>query len=96
MLLIEEFKGVPDWAFTIQRRGLEAVVMKVWSSWRPDYDWLESLILKYPTCWIKNEWNEEGGKAGVWIGTTRDGEFTIRCFEWDDMSIDEEVNRFRV
>ncbi len=102
ILMSEEFKKVPDWALFIKARGLGGGVrLKLWSRWAPDFDWLASLLTKYPSCWIKNEWSEEGGMAGVWIGTgaseTRrgTGEPVIERFEWDDMCIEEECARFK-
>ena len=51
-----------------------------------NFDLLEIYIVKYPSIWIKNEWKEEGGKAGVWVGY----ENVIKRFEWDDLCLEEE------
>lgn len=112
LLMEGEFKGVPDWALMIKARGRGggfgpeapdggAIRFKLWSRWAPDFDWLASLLTKYPSCWVKNEWSEEGGMAGVWIGTGASearrgtGEPLIERFEWDDMCIEEECARFK-
>jgi hypothetical protein len=100
-LMLEEFKDTPHWALTIHKRGPEAVCIKLWSRWLPDFEWLVKLLTKYPSCWIKDEWEEEGGTAGVWIGTGASearrgtGEPVIQRLEWDDMSIEEEYMRFK-
>jgi hypothetical protein len=90
-----EFKDVPEWAFEIKKRGLEAVIIRLWSPWQPNYNRLEELIQTYKSCWIKNEWMEEGGSAGVWIGSYRSGEKLIQKMVWEDMCIEEEHKRFR-
>ena len=54
----------------------------VFSKW---FEWLKSLLNKYPNCWIKNEWAEEGGTAGVWIGYVKDNENIIKELEWNDI-----------
>ena len=88
-----EVCDVPAWVFTIQRRGVEGIQLRMWSDdGRPHYEWLESLLVQYPSCWIKNVWHEEGGKAGVWIGSKQNG---IRQFEWDDLCLEERAHRFR-
>ena len=52
--------------------------------------YFEFFFLKKNGQWVKNEWNEEGGFAGVWIGyVTTDGEKDITHLEWDDLSIED-------
>ena len=91
-LLEKEFEDVPDWALKIKQRGVEAVVLSLWSRWQPKFEWLTSLLTEYPSCWVKNEWSEEGGQAGVWIGSTRSG---IQQLEWSEMCLEEKAHRFR-
>jgi len=88
----EECKNLRDTVFTLYVRGVEGIQFKLWSAWHPDFNWLESLIIKYPSIWVKNIWHEEGGYAGVWIGSVEKG---IQRFDWDDMCIEEEYHRFR-
>ena len=52
------------------------------------YEWLDGLLDKYPNCWIKNEWSEEGGFAGVWIGFVKDNEKIIKQLTWDDICLE--------
>ena len=95
-LLAEEFvKYENKELFSISEVGQEAAKFRIWSAWHPDFDWLESLLTKYPSCWVKDIWIVEDGQAGVWIGTERKGEKEIRQFLWDDMCIEEEAHRFR-
>jgi hypothetical protein len=68
------------------REGKQGLQLRLWSAWVPDFDLLEIYIVKYPSIWIKNEWKEEGGKAGVWVGY----ENVIKRFEWNDLCLEEE------
>ena len=78
----------------VYRRGRGAIELNMCSAWAPDFNWLAGLVTKYPSCWVKNKWCEEGGNAGVWIGYTRDGAATIQRMEWDDMCLEECADRF--
>lgn len=89
---LEEFKDVPASAHEIYVRGVEGLKFKILSPWNPNFEWLEELLRKYPSIWVKNIWHEEGGLAGIWIGSLKSG---IERFDWDDMCIEEEALRFR-
>ena len=82
---------------TIKTRGKKGLYFTLWSSWYPDFLWLQSLITKYQTCWVKNEWSEEGGTAGVWVGTYSEDKdnLNIKSLEWDDLSIEGQYYYFR-
>lgn len=90
-----EFKDTPEWALSIKKQGSGAVFLRLWSRWLPDFVWLEGLLTKYPSCWIKNEWNEEGGTEGVWVGSMRTGKKQIQRMVWEGMCIEEEYHRFK-
>ena len=73
----------------MKKRCRRGIIFNIWSPWNPDFEWLESLILKYPNCWIKNEWSEEGGFAGVWIGhVDNNNEPVIESLTWEDICIE--------
>jgi hypothetical protein len=95
-LLENEFKEHTEDTFRVLKRGVEAVHCKVWSAWHPDFAWLETLLTKYTSCWVKNVWLVEDGEAGVWIGTARKGKVEIRSLDWEEMSIEEEMYRYRL
>lgn len=61
------------------------------TKWRPDYEWMQRIVVKYPTCWVKNEWIEEGGMAGVWVGSLTNG---IQSMIWEDLCIDAKEHIF--
>jgi len=78
------------------KRGTRGIIFDIWSAWNPDYEWLESLLEKYPNCWIKNEWSEEGGCAGVWIGYNNNNEKIIKNLQWDDICLEGKVYLFEL
>jgi len=94
-LMETEFIDVPEWAINIHQRGQRGVILRLWSAWAPNYTWMETLLSRYPSCWIKNEWREEGGLAGVWSGSLVEGQRVIRRMDWEDMSLEEEMHVFR-
>lgn len=94
-LIDREFNSYTEDTFEILRRGSEAIEFKLWTQWHPNFEWLESLLTIYPSCWIKNYWSVEDGQAGIWIGTVKQGKSDIRSFGWEEMSIEEEMYKFR-
>ena len=82
---------VYDDRICIHKQHHSYIVFTLWSRWHPDFEWLDGLLDKYPACWIKNEWYEEGGMAGVWIGSIKDNQKQIQQFEWEDLCIDHPV-----
>lgn len=77
-------------------RGHRGIIFDLWTAWNPNYEWLESLLDKYPNCWVKNEWWEEGGFAGVWIGyVTNSNEKDIKQLTWNDICLEGKVFLFK-
>ena len=75
----------------ILKKGKFGVIFRLWTPWNPDYDWLKNMLELHPEFWIKNEWHEEGGMAGVWVGYTKENdEPVIESFMWQDLCIEEE------
>jgi len=74
----------------IRRRWSHGISFKLITAWEPDFEFLERLLNNYHECWVKNEWWEEGGRAGVWVGgTLYNGEKReIQRMEWKDMCIE--------
>lgn len=74
----------------ILTRGRFGIIVEIITAWLPDFDWLKNLLISYPECWIKNEWHEEGGMAGVWIAYMENEETIIKQMNWHDLSIEDE------
>jgi hypothetical protein len=91
----DNLQGIPDEFFSKKASGQGIEIFNMGSRWEPEYEWLESLLDKYPDIWIKNMWSEEGGREGVWIGTNRGEQKEIKRLEWEGMCIEEEAHRFR-
>ena len=89
---IMELKELPESALKIQKRGVEGIVFKLWSRWAPDFVWLECLLEKYPSLWVKNYWKGDSGLAGIWVGSNGK---EIQRLEWADLCNEEESYRFR-
>jgi len=84
-ILTTEFTDVPQWAFSLVQVGQEALVLKFWSADGPDRTRINNLLNKYDGLWIKNEWEEEGGLAGIFVGTQTDQQELT----WDQGCIEE-------
>lgn len=79
----------PDDKLIIHYKGNNGIKFQLWSDWGADNEWLNKLVEKYPKCWIKNDWYEEGGGAGIFIGGFLNGkkqETIIK--EWDELPIE--------
>ena len=76
----------------VLKRGKTGIVFVYLSDSFPPLEWLQEVVGKYPEFWIKNEWIEEGGKAGIWIG--KDGGENIESFEWTDLCLEEKYFLF--
>ncbi len=87
----EEFRDVPAWALDVQQVGRGALVFRLWSRNVPAVDFITTLFEKYEGVWLKNEWIEEGGMAGVIVGT-RDN---VARLDWNEGCIEEWDHRLR-
>ena len=80
-----------DEGITVVQRGAKGIKFNQVTIGAPDFAWLHSLITNYPNCWIKNEWIEEGGMAGVWVGSVNG----IRSLTWEDLSLEAQHDIFQ-
>ena len=53
------------------------------------HEYLKTLLELYPQCWLKNEFSNEDGYAGVVIGRTVNGTPTFDEHEWNELTIEE-------
>ena len=85
---LENYEGA--WDKKILKKGSRGVIVTHITGWEPDFQWLQSLLSTYSSCWIKNEWLEEGGYAGVWVGYYNvSGMKVVDEMKWVDLSIEE-------
>jgi hypothetical protein len=56
----------------------------------PIHQYFEELLVKYPQCWIKNQYNTDTGQCGMWIGRFRGEEPDIQELQWTELFIEEE------
>ena len=69
------------------------LIINISTAWRP-ID-LVKLLNKYDKCWIKNEWEEEGGVCGVCVGGYLNGsKVETKSLEWLDVSIEGKSQYF--
>ena len=85
--ILRELKHIPT--LQINKHGDKAIKVRFKSDLKPDFEWLNSLHLRY-NWWIKDEWISEDGFAGVWIASGND----IKNYEWDDLSLEEDNYHF--
>jgi hypothetical protein len=90
-ILLNEFCSVPEWAFSLIQVGEEALQFRLWSPDAPAREFMALLWNNYEGLWMKNEWSEEGGGAGVIVGRKMDAQ----SFEWTEGCIEEIGHRFR-
>jgi hypothetical protein len=77
-------------------RGKHGIKVDMYTKWQPDFEWLTGLLDKYPNCWVKNQWDEEGGMAGVWVGfVDQSGKKQVQEMCWRDLCIEEKVYFFK-
>jgi hypothetical protein len=80
---------------TLIEQGERGIKIKCWSAWKPNFEWLSKMIHSYKSCWIKNEWYEESGLGGIWIGQNTLHGPSITNYSWSELSIDEEYYYFK-
>jgi hypothetical protein len=61
------------------------------TAWSPDFNGLQSILTKYPNCWLKNDWYEEGGTSGVWVGSLKNG---VQSMQWEDLCLEAKQEIF--
>jgi len=78
--------------YTLMHRGDTGLNVVFTTALTPPLELLKYLIEKYKI-WIKCEWREEGGLAGILIGQHNGERSVIREFVWDDWCLEEEAER---
>lgn len=71
------------WNFEIIKRGKDGIIFDCTTAWSPPTKVFDMLIQKCDA-WIKCEWWEEGGMAGVIVGDKKE----LKELMWEDMCIE--------
>ena len=85
---------------TIKTHAEKGLCLTMISKWEPVKSWIVSKLEEYPSLWIKNIWNEEGGTAGVIVGGCIDGcmgdqhREPLKELRWIDMCLEQEADIF--
>ncbi len=79
----------------IQKHTEKGIRFRFWSRNLPNNDWLERMLVEYPSLWMKNYWSEEGGYAGVIVGgMLYDTRHDIQEITWCDVVLEDEFHEF--
>lgn len=79
--------------FQRRERGMRFVYK---SRWNPNILWMEQMLIQYPSLWMKNEWSEESGRAGVVVGGVLYGRhYPLQEFRWDDVMLEDDFHPAR-
>jgi hypothetical protein len=79
--------------YKVLKVGNSALQISFHTDWTPPFK-LFNYIAETFRAWIKCEWDEEGGKAGVYLVKYNNDNLEIKDFVWDDWSIEEYNFRF--
>ena len=83
-ILEESCKKIPN--IIIKQSSKFGIKVHFITAWKPDFQFIEILIDKYPLVWIKHEWISEDGISGIWVGKNNN----IKFMDWIDLSIEDE------
>ena len=87
-ILQEFYKEIPN--IIVKQTSKLGIRLEFITAWKPDIQFIDTLINKYPLSWIKNEWISEDGKCGIWVGNKNN----IKFMDWEDLSIEDEQHFF--
>ena len=83
--ILQEFhNNIPN--ISVTQTGKLGIRLEYITDWRPNIQFIDAIVRKYPLSWIKNQWISEDGKSGIWVGNKNN----IKHLDWDDISIDGE------
>ena len=83
-ILQKFYKHIPN--VIVNQSSKLGIRIEFITAWKPDIQFIDEIVNKYPLSWIKNEWISEDGKSGIWVGNKTN----IKFMDWDDLSIEEE------
>jgi hypothetical protein len=82
--------------FEVKAQGLKGFEARFTTAWAPPVAFLKTLCTKHHDMWMKCDWIEEGGYAGVFImhWDEEKGEVNTKSLEWNDWCMEEWADRF--
>lgn len=81
--------------YKLEDEGQAALILNFTTAWGPPYKIFVYLLEKYPDLWLKCDWSEEGGMAGLFIGRTKEGKVEVQKMKWPDWCMEEWSYNFR-
>lgn len=78
--------------YNVLIRGKKGLQVEFVTAWCPPLQLLKYLIEKHKI-WVKCEWCEEGGLAGIFVGEHDGVKLLEREFTWEDWCLEEHVER---
>lgn len=83
--------------YSLDQRGKQGLRISFTTAWSPPVKLFKTLVERYPSLWIRCDWKEEGGYAGVWVCTKRKEGKEVRIKElyWEDLCLEEEMYLFQ-
>jgi hypothetical protein len=80
--------------YTVEHVGQGGIVVKFTTAWSPPTKFFKYLVEKYPDIWLKCDWSEEGGEAGVFlVYTNTDKKVDVNELTWNDWCMEEYHHR---
>ncbi len=81
--------------YRVEQKGKHGLLLKFTTAWSPPSSFLDYLVRTYPDIWVKCDWIEEGGLAGVYMVNTVDGQLNVQGLNWNDWCLEEFVHNFK-
>lgn len=82
--------------YQVLKQGPRALEMVFTTAWSSPYRFFEHLLKTFPDLWLKCDWSEEGGSAGVFVGYSHPNtkELVIKELSWQDWCLEEYAHNF--
>ena len=83
--------------YEVLHKGKLGVQVTFTTAWGPPVELFKYLAETYHDLWLRCDWSEEGGLAGVYVVFWNDKEKKLEITDtaWDDWCLEEWAHRFR-
>lgn len=78
--------------YRLEKRGDQGIILHFTTAWAPPTEFFKYLIETHKDIWLRCDWSEEGGGAGMFIGKWDKEEnfcLDIQEFSWEDWCLEE-------